>query len=70
MKLAVSALEDKVEWAGVTEVAVPHDQGAIRLDHLEGMGTVALDGHREENRQFLCGFAPPTQAGSWQEEVD
>lgn len=46
MQFAVSALKDQVEGPRVTKVAVPHNQGAIRLDHLEGVGTGPLNGHR------------------------
>lgn len=45
MQFAVSALEDQVEGSGMTEVAVPHNQGAIGFDHLEGVGTASLDCH-------------------------
>lgn len=45
---------------------MPHDQGAVRLDHLEGMGTGALDGHGEERESSSSssdGLAAPAQAG-------
>lgn len=29
----------------MANVAVPHNQGAVRFDHLERMRTIALDGH-------------------------
>lgn len=48
MQFAVSALEDQVEGSRVTKVAVPHNQGAVRLDHLEGVGTSSLDCHRKD----------------------
>lgn len=46
MKFAVSALKNEVEGSRVAEVAVPHDQGTIGLDHLERVGTITLYGHR------------------------
>lgn len=48
VELAISALENDVEGPRVAEVAVPHNQRAIRLDHLERVCAVALDGHREK----------------------
>ena len=72
MELAISALENDVEGPRVAEVAMPHNQGAIRLDHLEGVRAVALDSHREMKwggvrRQWAC--EPPAQARGWLEEV-
>lgn len=49
MELAISALKNDVEGPRMAEVAVPHNQGAIRLDHLKGVGAVALNSHRETN---------------------
>lgn len=46
MQFTVSAFKDQVKGSRVTQVAVPHNQGAIRLDHLEGVGTGPLNGHR------------------------
>lgn len=48
VQLAVSTLKDQVKGSRVTEVAVPYNQGAVRLDHLEGVGTGSLNGHRVE----------------------
>lgn len=45
MQFAVSTLKDQVKGSRVTQVAVPHNQGAVRLDHLEGVGTGSLNGH-------------------------
>lgn len=47
VELAISTLKNDVEGPRVAEVAVPHNQGAIRLDHLERVCAVTLDGHRE-----------------------
>lgn len=47
VELAISTLKNYVEGPRVAQVAVPHNKGAIRLDHLERVRAVALDGHRE-----------------------
>lgn len=46
----------------MAQVAMPHDQGAVRLDHLEGVGTGALNGHGESEESFLHGLTPPSRA--------
>lgn len=45
MNLAVAALEDPPVGSGVAEVAMPLDEGAVRLDHLEDVGAAACEGH-------------------------
>lgn len=71
VELAISALKNDVERPRVAEVAVPHNQGAIRFDHLERVCAVALNSHRGmrsgEGRQRAC--KPPAQARGWLEEV-
>lgn len=49
VELAISTLKNNVEGPRVAEVAVPYNQGAIRLDHLKRVRAVALDSHRETN---------------------
>lgn len=45
MNLAVAALENPPVGAGVAEVAVPLDEGAVGLDHLEDVGAAGCEGH-------------------------
>ncbi len=50
MDLAVPAFEDPPVGAGVAQVAMPLNQRAIRLDHLEDMST------RVRERHLSCFF--------------
>lgn len=45
MNLAVAALEDPPVGAGMAEVAMPLDEGAVGLDHLEDVGAAGCEGH-------------------------
>jgi hypothetical protein len=47
VELAIPALENDVEGPRVAEVAVPHNQCAVRFNNLERVRAVALDSHRE-----------------------
>lgn len=47
VELAITTLENDVEGPRVAEVAVPHNQRAVRFNNLEGVRAVALDSHRE-----------------------
>lgn len=50
MKFAVPTLEDKVKRSRVAEVAVPLNQGIVRLDDLERVGTTTPGSHSEDVR--------------------
>ena len=45
MNLAVAALKDPPVGPGVAEVAMPLDEGAVGLDHLEDVSAAACEGH-------------------------
>lgn len=45
VNLAVAALENPPVGAGVAEVAMPLDEGAVGLDHLEDVGAACCESH-------------------------
>lgn len=53
----------------MTEVAIPMDQGVIRLDDLESVGTAALGGHGDDVDD-VDDCEAPAEEGSWHGDVE